>query len=407
MSSPLPSFRTGFFTYPWDLFDEGTERVVEMMTRRYMSNAIMVNANYHHARVFRPRSTGPKTRHYNRAIAAFWPQKELYAETDLLPIVEPALADANVLGQTRSACQKHEIDFGVWVVGLHNSSLGEKHPDQCVVNCFGDVYPYALCPSQAQNQQYIMGLVKDIGAQFSPDRIVIEAIGVLGLRHWVHHELFMTQWDETLELLFSICFCPACTNRGAESGLDVDELRQCVRLWANRLLEEERGALSETFRQAEVASLLLEIPGLWAYLQFSSEAVTDMVSQAHTAAHDFNMKLEVIPSSFHRPVSRAWYERASLSSLAKVCDGLLVSSYFSDPAEVEADLRWASYLASDAKLIAGINACSPTQSAASLTAQAAACLKAGCEGVYFYNYGLLNQKRLNWVSQANKTVLGQ
>ena len=34
-----------------------------------------------------------------------------------------------------------------WIVLTHNTRLGTAHPDVAVVNCFGERYPYALCPA--------------------------------------------------------------------------------------------------------------------------------------------------------------------------------------------------------------------------------------------------------------------
>ena len=44
--------------------------------------------------------------------------------------------------------------------------------------------------------------------------------------------------------------------------------------------------------------------------------------------------------------------------------------------------------------------------AAGLSAQARACLAAGCRAIYYYNYGLLTPDRLGWVAQANRGVGG-
>ena len=40
-------------------------------------------------------------------------------------------------------------------------------------------------------------------------------------------------------------------------------------------------------------------------------------------------------------------------------------------------------------------------------AQAQACLAAGCQGIYYYNYGLLPPDRLTWVARANREVGGR
>jgi len=72
---------------------------------------------------------------------------------------------------------------------------------------------------------------------------------------------------------------------------------------------------------------------------------------------------------------------------------------------VAADLQWARWLAPSGTLLAGLNACEPALPGADgLAAQARACQAAGCQAIYYYNYGLLTSKRLDWVAQANAGV---
>lgn len=159
--------RRGFFTYAWDLVDPDARRTMNRMREDYHCNAVLVSANYHHARVLRPRAEGRKTVRYTEALAAFQPQAEKYPLPSMVPAVEPKMAGINVLDRARAASQEMNLDFGLWVVGLHNSTLGEKKPDLCVQNAFGDIYSYSLCPSQPVNRDYILALAGDLCSQFS------------------------------------------------------------------------------------------------------------------------------------------------------------------------------------------------------------------------------------------------
>jgi hypothetical protein len=394
--------RLGFFAYPWDMLEQGPEIAVEAMATRYHCDSIALNTNYHHARLLRPRATGPKAWQLPGAVAAFTPGTDCYRPGGLIPAVDRRLAESNVLARVRAACEQHSMDLGLWTVGLHNSTLGEQNPQFCVQNCFGDTYTYALCPSHRPVQRYLENLIQDLCQQFQPQRIIQEAIGYLSLRHWVHHELFMTAWDESLELLFSLCFCPTCAEKGLHTGVDMETLRQRVAHWSEWLLHQERGVLPLDFSHGEVASLLMEIPGLWDYVQLRSRTVTALVSELGAIAHEHGATLDLIPASFHRPVSRAWLEGASLGTLGTASDGLLIAAYFNTPGEVAADLRWAAQLAPGVPISAGLNACAPsTRDGAGLASQVAACRAAGCQAVYYYNYGLLTRPRLEWVTQAN------
>lgn len=399
--------RLGFFAYPWDLLDEGPEAVVETMARQLGCNAIALNANYHHARFLRPRAEGPKTLELPGAIAAFQPEARFYPDEVLMPVPDPALVDAGVLARARAACTRAGLDFGLWTVGLHNSTLGERNRHLCMENCFGDCYPYSLCPSHAPVRAFLQGVIRDLCDQFQPDRIIQEAVGYLGARHWVHHELFFATWDEALELLLSLCFCPACQKRGEVVGLDVDALRQKVAGLAEHLLHQERGDLPPSFAQSHVTSLLAEVQDLADYLRVRAGSVAELVGGLHSAAAEQGADLDLIPASFQRPVSRAWLEGAHLGQLGEASDCLLIPAYHDSAAQVAADLEWAAWMAPGSALAAGLNACNPAvSSAAGIVAQAQACVDAGCQGIYTYNYGLLTPDRLSWVARANGEVQG-
>jgi hypothetical protein len=400
--------RLGFFAYPWDLLDDGPETVIEAMAAQYGCNAIALNANYHHARLLRPRAAGPKMLQLPGAVAAFQPQAGLYPDEVLVPGPEPALVKAGVLARAREACTREGIDFGLWTVGLHNSTLGERNRHLCMVNCFGDCYTYSLCPSHSAVRAFLQGVIRDLCAQFQPDRIIQEAVGYLGARHGVHHELFFVTWDEALELLLSLCFCSACQTWGEMVGLDVQALRQNVAGLAEHLLHQERGSLPPSFAHSQVTSLLAETPELADYLQVRASSVTEMVAGLRDMAAEQGASLDLIPASFQRPVSRAWLEGAHLGQLGGASDSLLIPAYHDSAAQVAADLEWATWLAPESSLGAGLNACNPAVGgAAGISAQAQACVQSGCQGIYYYNYGLLTPDRLGWVAWANREVQSQ
>ena len=311
-----------------------------------------------------------------------------------------AWARANVLGRARDGCAARNVDLALWLVGLHNSTLGEQHPDLCMRSCFGDVYTYSLCPSQSAVRDYLHGITDDVCGQFQPQRLILEAVGFLGMRHGVHHELFMTGWSESLELLLSLCFCGECTRLAEREGVAVERLRQRVADVAERLLNEERETALES-GAGEAASLLMEIPDLARYVQCSAQRVIDAVALVRATAQSHHVELETIPSSFHRPVTRAWIEHAPLAGLSQVSDGLVILTYFDNERQVAADLSWAATLAPQARLVAGLLACAPTlPSQAVLLEQVRAIRAANCSAVYVYNYGMLTASRLDWVREA-------
>jgi hypothetical protein len=189
--------------------------------------------------------------------------------------------------------------------------------------------------------------------------------------------------------------------------LDVEGLCQDVAGFAERLLQGERSGLSPSFTQSEVTSLLAEIRDLVGYLSVRSGSVTELVAGLYGTAEQQGTSLDLIPASFQRPVSRAWLEGAHLAQLGEVSNSLLIPAYHDSAAQVAADLEWAARLVPGSALAAGLNACNPELGAAAeLVTQAQASLVAGCQAIYYYNYGLLTPERLGWAARANREVGG-
>lgn len=399
------NIRLGFFAYPWDLLDEGIDIALDAMADRCQCNAIALNAGYHSGRLLRPRMNGPVTCQRPGAMVAFTPDRSHYEAGAPLPVVDRRLTEARVLERVRERCAAWNIDFGLWVVGLHNSTLGNADAELCVRNCFEDIYTYILCPANPRARAYLRGLVADVCAQFRPQRILLEAIGYLGIQHGAHHELFMQPLGEAERMLLSLCFCPHCLARAAEAGVDGKAAQKQARRWAKNLMAEERGTLSVDYAVAEMPALLVESPELYAYLCVRTETTASLVAEFYEIVTAHGARLEAMPTSFVRPTSRAWLEGVSLRRLAEASDALLPLSYFTNPMEVAADLRWVKMIAGGVPLVVGLSACYPaTQSAESLAPRVVSCLDEGVEGVYYFNYGLLSEQRLDWVAEANRVA---
>jgi hypothetical protein len=123
------------------------------------------------------------------------------------------------------------LRVSAWIVLTHNSRLGNTFPDVAVVNCFGDRYPYALCPSHAEVRSYAATLAAE--AAEGADEVSLEACGQLGLAHFSHHEKTDNAWTPTAQRWLSVCCCGACQRSWSARGLDVpwvlSTLREAVR----------------------------------------------------------------------------------------------------------------------------------------------------------------------------------
>ncbi|MCS6940998.1 MAG: hypothetical protein RMJ55_14670 [Roseiflexaceae bacterium] len=402
----------GMFVYPWDLLSEGINESIATIRHDLGCTAIALNCNYHSGRFLHPRNRNssaiPTMRgiinHRMGASAAFTPNSDLYPE-GLVPVCEAPLADSGVIEKAAVTAREIGLIFNLWVVVLHNSSLGIAHPELCSRNMYGDIFRYALCPAQPRVRAYARALVSDICAQFKPNALMLESPTYLGVIHGDHHELFLAHLDELAKLLTGLCFCDACCERATGAGIPIRDVLGAARKLSDRLIEDERGTLDPAFSASETVSALLAFPELFAYLRMRSDVVGSLLNELRLAAENHGVKIGVTTSIFTRPASKAWMEGVELRTAAAAVDFLLTVSYFADPNQVRGDIRWVKGLIDERPFQVALNAGHPDAlSAEDLTSKALIAANEGAGGIYYYNYGLLTRKRLHWVAAANAAL---
>ena len=89
-------------------------------------------------------------------------------------------------------------------------------------NCFGEAYPWALCPSQPAVREYAATLTAEAVAGLELSSVILEACGPLGAVHQHQHEKTDGVWAPAVARLLSICCCAACA---AGWDLDADAVR--------------------------------------------------------------------------------------------------------------------------------------------------------------------------------------
>jgi len=135
---------TTMWIYPWDLHDEGTERVLELLSKEVGLDAVSLAVSYHSFTALRPHLAGRKWL-VGEGASYFKPQLELYDRTPIKPLVSPLVSEEDVLRNVSNYCQSHDLSLVAWTVATHNSSLGRKYIDFTQQSAFGDPYSFILC----------------------------------------------------------------------------------------------------------------------------------------------------------------------------------------------------------------------------------------------------------------------
>ncbi|MFE9745738.1 hypothetical protein ACFYOT_12600 [Saccharothrix saharensis] len=231
--------------YPWDVVGDpaAVDRIASLGV-----DAVALAASYHTVRAATP--FHPSHRMVDARHAAFYlpVREEAWRGKRLVP-AEPSWMDsADSYTAASDALRAAGLPVYAWTVLTHSSRLGDAHPDVAVRNAFGDLYPYALCPSNEDVVEYARTLVSEVLSLGRPDGIVLEACGPLGFFHGGHHEKTDgADWSAVQQKLLSLCFCGGCSRRYD----DVDGLRALVRAGVDNAagsVEEALGARAGSVR---------------------------------------------------------------------------------------------------------------------------------------------------------------
>jgi hypothetical protein len=189
--------------YPWDVLGDPAfaDRAPE---------AVTLAAAYHSCRAATP--LHPARQIVDARYAALYRpiREDAWKGRDLRPLGPDWLDEKDPYGEAATILSRTGRRVNAWIVLTHNTRLGTQRPDVTVVNCFGERYPYALCPAHAEVRDYAATLAAEAIRHAPVDGISLEACGQLGVNHLGHHEKTDGAWSAGAATLLSICCCAAC-----------------------------------------------------------------------------------------------------------------------------------------------------------------------------------------------------
>ena len=203
------------YAYPWDVLEDG----FAARARDLGVDEVAVALSYHSARAATPWSptrTAVVARHaaFYRPVADGW--------GTLRPSTPDWVSSSDSGGDAVRLLNEAGIPAAAWIVLTHNSQLGYEHPDVVVRNCFGEAYPWALCPSQPAVREYAAKVTAEAVAGLELASVILEACGPLGAVHQHQHEKTDGVWAPAVARLLSICCCDACA---ASWDVDAEAVR--------------------------------------------------------------------------------------------------------------------------------------------------------------------------------------
>ncbi|MCX5205420.1 hypothetical protein OG897_28665 [Streptomyces sp. NBC_00237] len=222
------------YAYPWDVLDAPgfVDRVRDLRI-----DEVAVAVAYHSARAATPWSrTGTSV--LARHAALYRPVRErAWRAAALRPAVPDWAPAHDSAGDAVRVLNAAGVPAAAWIVLTHNSRLGAEFPQYAVRNCFGESYPWALCPSQPAVRSYAATLTEECLAGLDLASVVLEACGQLGAVHQHQHEKTDGVWSPAVARLLSVCCCTACADGWAASGALPEDVRDALRTEVRRLMD--------------------------------------------------------------------------------------------------------------------------------------------------------------------------
>jgi hypothetical protein len=392
MTHPL-----GLYAYPWDVIDEGANAVLDAVERAGL-NALYITTWYHSGMFFLPHNPVRRT-YFPQPGALYFRPSGWHGDHPLPPPVSPLTDDWGAFWTDLSRrARARGIALCAWMPVLHNSGIGNAHPDVAVKNPWGDTITHTICPSQATVRDLVHRVVTDVAAMGIFDRILLESIEYLGLRHGHHHEVIGVPLDPDTDFLASLCFCDACMDRAAKAGIDC----AVVRNWVCRTVDAAlTGAARTPLDWTGIAAGAGRAMGAW--LALRKGTVSSLVTETAAAIRATDPAITIAALDFGPLYAmgadgRAWQNGNDLDLIIPAIDELHPTFYFTDETVLAARVAdYARLIGDDIRLVPAIRAVLPQTTDANSLARQLAAMAPLASGFTFYNYSFMALPTLDWI----------
>jgi hypothetical protein len=376
--------KAGICCFAWDFEGEGVDEVMGWAAESGLSY-LAYAGSYHSGWFLHPHNPRCRTRLTSSALY-FEPQRDLYGHID--PVVSPLCQTTDWMREVGDRLDHFNLQLYSWTIGTHNTALGVLHPDKCVRNALGDVYPHALCPSHPDVRAYLLALCRDLSHHLPVSALVLESFGFGGWQHGHHHERDLTGLSEVEVRLMDICFHPATMQAAERDQVNAESVRRGVASLLQSAYDcAPHRAAGHPQSWDEVLGC---VPQLEAYMEVCRAIEDEIIHEIHeicvvrgVEVHPYATPREATIGDFD--AVRAWAHGAtSAQVLQRVRE---VRKQWPDKT-VSVDIRIAP--------VGGIS------SERELREVILAAREAGANELHFYNYSEAPKTSLGWLKSALK-----
>jgi hypothetical protein len=390
-ASPAQTYFS-LFCYPWDVLDEGVDKFARLM-RGLGVNHISMASSYHGGKALLPHNRQSRVYFIEEGAVYFQPSPEFFGSTRIKPRVSRLAAERDVFREIVESCAQRGVATTAWTVTVHNTHLGEEYPELTTENVYGDRYPHSLCPSQPDVMAYMRALAANL-ASLPLDAVEWETFEYIPYRHYAFVEKEGIGITPMASVLLSLCFCPACLAAAQQRRINTKTVAKGVKKWLNDYFEGKNRSLGP------VESQLARVPGLAEYLDMRFNVLADGLKEAADVLHA--EKKKVISIIISQETRLDYATGVDLERLAKISDAIEILFYGRPAREASAAVQAIrDGAAGEVKVYAAVRPGNPdAEDAEGVIEMTNSLLRAGIDGISYYNFGLLEKFHLDWVRQA-------
>jgi hypothetical protein len=381
----------GLFIYPWDLADEGIDRVFDFAASSGCTTVHMASV-YHAGLFLQPHNPQHKVYLLEDGVAYFHPQLDLYGE--IRPQRAHIARETDWFAAASARVREFGLALSAWTVCMHNSRLGENHPNAIIEDAFGNPRPYALCPSNPAVRHYVRALVEDL-TRYPLTALLLEAFRYMDVVHGAHHERWSIPLAPLERTLLGLSFTASDLAAARQAGVDGERVRALVSAHLQAYFAAYPTIAPELPRNLNVFDERYpEVSAYRACLESVMDALFDEVRQSIVGR---NVKL----------IGQGEQDfNISCSPGKEGFDALLRAVYDQTPEQAAATVQQAKRSTLPGQQIyvgikLGFGAMTNDKQ---LRSTVIAVEDAGADGVLLYNYAECPQTVLNWIGPAVKSA---
>jgi hypothetical protein len=384
------------YLYPWDAWDEGTDAVVERLLACGI-DAVQLAVCYHIATYLLPRNPRRVVYFGDHGALYFRPSDELVRSAGVAAPVSDSLRDGLSLTEVLDGLERAGLARIAWLVYAYDHALARARPDLAVRNVFGDHSQAQLCTVNPVFARYAVALTEEVLERFGFDGLVAESLCALRYDYGFLNPKLGVSPSPAAAFILGVCWCDACRSIGEGAGLDTARLGDGVQRWLrthlNALPDDDLGRMP-------VAEVLGEPFGddLGAYRAAQVARTTRLHREVLELAS--RRRLSVGSTTLERSLPTI-DSCVSVEALAPLVDDARIP--------LEPSVATASIVARLQELrerlpsvgdVHGLVQLEQFDSREAFGRVIDAASSAGIRCFRFYNYGLLSETQLGWLSEG-------